>query len=151
MLVLRGGLPVVRHLLGVVVGPATGGRPMRLLVCGDRNYTNRAFVYATLDMWLDAEPIEVIIEGEAPGADCMARDWATMYGVPVEKFPANWRLYGKAAGPIRNAEMLTRKPDCVLAFHDDIEHSKGTRDMVIRARKAGITTHVLKLPSDPAS
>lgn len=41
------------------------------------------------------------------------------------RFPAKWNEHGKAAGPIRNQQMLTEgKPDVVFAFHDDIASSK---------------------------
>lgn len=56
----------------------------------------------------------------------------------VESFPANWSQYGHAAGPIRNQKMLDQNPDLVIAFHFDLEHSKGTKDMINRAKKACI-------------
>jgi hypothetical protein len=65
-------------------------------------------------------------------------------GLPVESFPADWEQYGRAAGPIRNQQMLEAKPDRVFAFHEDLEHSKGTGDMVRRARKAGVPVEVIK-------
>ena len=37
------------------------------------------------------------------------------------------------------------KPDTVVYFHDNIERSKGTKDMVSRAKKAGLP--VLANPS----
>lgn len=109
---------------------------MRLLVCGDRRWDQRQFLYETLDEY---EGVEVVIEGEAAGADSMARDWATSRGIPVRAFPAQWDAHGRAAGHIRNAQMLREgKPDIVVAFHNDIERSKGTKHMVAIARKAGI-------------
>ena len=122
---------------------------MRLLVCGDRDWTDRKFLYDTLDRWHENEPIEVVIEGEARGADQMARDWATARGVVVEPYPADWEKHGKAAGPIRNQQMLDADPDFVLAFHDDIESSKGTRNMVKIARKAGVPASVVTHDSAP--
>ena len=44
--------------------------------------------------------------------------------------PADWKKYGKSAGPIRNREMLKMDPDIVLIFHDDPKNSKGTKDCV---------------------
>jgi hypothetical protein len=87
--------------------------------------------------------IDVVIEGEARGADTMGRLAAEDFGIPVLKFPANWGVYGKVAGPIRNRQMLSEgRPDLVLAFHNDIANSRGTKDMVKAAMKAGIETHV---------
>tara|TARA_Y100000310_G_scaffold244963_1_gene249880 strand:+ start:4034 stop:4294 length:261 start_codon:yes stop_codon:yes gene_type:complete len=73
------------------------------------------------------------------GADQMARQVCTELGIKVERFPADWHLYGRAAGVLRNQQMLDEgKPDLVLAFHDELESSKGTADMVRRAKKAGV-------------
>jgi hypothetical protein len=85
-----------------------------------------------------------IIEGNARGADTMAGVYATTWGLGLEVYPANWKKYNKAAGPIRNQQMLDEgKPDLVLAFHDNIDKSKGTKDMVARAEKAGIEVRII--------
>lgn len=116
---------------------------MRVLVCGDRNWTDYRLLSDTLDGFIG--DISCIIEGECRGADRMARDWALRAGVRVLRFPAGWERYGKAAGVIRNQQMLEQgKPDLVVAFHNDIEHSRGTRDMVYRARIAGVKVMIIK-------
>ena len=61
----------------------------------------------------------------------------------VLAFPADWDKYHKAAGHIRNQQMLTEgKPTLVLAFHHDLARSKGTKDMVRRALKAGLAVYL---------
>lgn len=69
----------------------------------------------------------------------MAGEVATELGCQVEVFPADWKKYGRAAGPIRNNEMLDSDPDVVLAFHDSLETSKGTKHCVEQALKRGMT------------
>lgn len=109
---------------------------MKVLVCGDRFWEDRGFLEATLDA---LGPFDLLIEGEARGADTMAREWAISRGVPYKPFPANWDKYGKAAGPIRNQQMLDEgQPDLVVAFHNSLDTSRGTKDMVKRANAAGI-------------
>lgn len=119
---------------------------MRVLICGDRNWTNAKFIVDVLTIIHKSAPVDVVIEGEARGADRFGALAARMIGLPenrILKFPANWTKHGKAAGPIRNRQMLTEgKPDLVLAFHNDIANSKGTKDMVRCAMKAGIETRV---------
>ena len=86
---------------------------------------------------------DVLVHGCARGADQMAADLATgIEGVTIEGYPANWATYHRAAGPIRNQQMLDSGVDLVLAFHSDISKSKGTADMLNRARKAGIKTEL---------
>lgn len=127
----------------------------RVLVCGDRNWDDGRYLIKTLDTLHLAEAFTCVIDGEAPGADWMAGDhppgqtvrgryhrdpgWAWVRRVPGQHYPPDWNRYGRAAGPIRNRQMLVEgKPDLVIAFHADIGHSRGTRDMVRQARKAGL-------------
>lgn len=64
--------------------------------------------------------------------------------VSHERYPADWEKHGKAAGPIRNQQMLTEgKPDIVVAFSDNLSNSKGTADMCRRAHKAGLPVYVI--------
>jgi hypothetical protein len=53
---------------------------------------------------------------------------------------ADWSRHGRAAGPIRNAAMLARRPERVLAFPGP--ESRGTWDLVRRARRLGIPVEV---------
>ena len=103
---------------------------MRILCCGSRGWTDRDLIYWELfhaAEWPD--PVEVI-HGGARGADQISGEMATHIGMPVQVFPADWETHGKAAGPIRNREMLDQlEPgDLVLAFWDG--RSRGTLDTI---------------------
>jgi len=109
-----------------------------ILVTGDRNWTNVERVIKVLECF---PKNTIIVHGNARGADTIAWLVAEELGMTVRKYPAKWSEYGRAAGSIRNKLMYeTEKPDIVIAFHNDIEHSKGTKHMVGLARKSG--THV---------
>jgi hypothetical protein len=85
-------------------------------------------------LWLSPDR-DVIIYGGAYGADRLAREWAEEHCLGSECYPADWTKYGRAAGPIRNKQMLVEgKPDLVVAFPG----GPGTADMVRQARAAGI-------------
>lgn len=108
----------------------------RVLVCGGRDFTDRGWLFATLDSLAKERPITFVIHGCASGADAMAGEWATMRGIDSEKYVAAWRTRGAAAGPERNARMLAAgRPDAVIAFPG----GRGTADMVRRASVAGVT------------
>lgn len=110
-----------------------------MLITGDRNWTNRAAIKRVLQQAKSAG-YDTLIEGEARGADSIAKEEATRLGYIVRGFPANWAEYHRAAGYIRNQQMLDEgQPDTVVYFHKNLAESKGTADMVRRARKAGIT------------
>jgi hypothetical protein len=107
---------------------------MRVLVCGGREYDDWGKVLWALAPY-DAPGHTTIIQGGAKGADFLARVWAKWNGVSCEEYPADWKTYGKAAGSIRNQQMLDEgKPDLVIAFPG----GTGTADMVSRAKKAGV-------------
>lgn len=106
----------------------------RLLVCGGRDFSDRNLMFAVLYALKDPKlpPITTVIHGGAPGADTLAGEWAMHASIETACFAANWGLHGRAAGPIRNQEMLDLgKPTVVVAFPG----GKGTRDMTSRAHK----------------
>ena len=109
-----------------------------VVVTGSRRWTNRALLFEVLDGWHELAGIASIAEGCAKGADRFAEEWAAERGIPNHHYPADWPTFGKAAGAIRNGSMLlAEKPDVVLAFHEDIRNSRGTSDLIYKARKMG--------------
>lgn len=111
---------------------------MKVLITGDRNWTDKETIRSWLSKLQDFGYTEVI-EGGAKGVDTIAREEALRMHFNVQHFPAQWDRYGKAAGPIRNRTMLDQQPRLVLAFHHDISESKGTKDCVAEAKRRGIT------------
>jgi hypothetical protein len=111
----------------------------KLLVCGDRVWADGNSILLTLMLFKEKHGMIEIIEGEAKGADTFARLAGEKLDCPVHKFPAEWKKYGRGAGPIRNKQMLIEgKPDLVIAFHDQIEKSKGTLNMLNTAVQSGV-------------
>ena len=113
---------------------------MIVLVCGDREWKGYREIHARLSL-LPRDTL--VIHGAARGADTEAAQVAFDLGFDVIAYPAKWHLYRRAAGPIRNREMLDVGPDLVIAFHDYLENSKGTKDCVTEARKRGIPVEVI--------
>lgn len=108
---------------------------MRILVCGGRDYNDAEAVNRALDKLHAERGISVIIEGEQRGADILGREWAKSRGVLHLPFPADWKKYRGAAGPIRNRRMLDEgRPDGVVAFPG----GAGTADMTAKAEAAGL-------------
>lgn len=125
---------------------------MKVLVCGSRTFKD----YRLLRQVLGGLAITGIIEGGARGADRLARQYAEESGIPVQTFPAKWDEHGKSAGPIRNAQMLAEGlPDEVIAFLgpvaiqefqyglSDSKYSRGTKNMIDQAIKAGVPVTVI--------
>lgn len=125
---------------------------MIILVSGDREWKDEEMidtVVAGLVARCEAcnEPVR-LIHGAARGADSMVQKWDGVQGVVVDPFPAEWSKYRvpsgrkNPAGAIRNRTMLDEKPDLVVAFHDDLSKSHGTRDCVTEAKIRGIRVWV---------
>lgn len=112
---------------------------LKIIVCGSRTWNDRGWITQVLSAVKSNLGTFTVIEGEATGADTIARQVAVnVLNLPVEQVPADWNKYGRGAGPIRNKEMLIgHKADGVLAFHLNLQHSKGTANMISQALAAG--------------
>lgn len=119
---------------------------MRVLVCGGRTWgwarwdapfpeqrralKQRQQTFDVLDKIDMVIGVDVLIHGDARGADRVSQLWAERLRVPFLPFPANWKDHGKAAGPIRNTQMLDEgEPNLVVAFPGGV----GTSDMLGKA------------------
>lgn len=120
---------------------------MRVLVCGSRHFNSYWKFIHEMDLISEEKDFDnnqpiTIISGEARGADTLAKRYAEECGWNYEGYPADWNTYGKRAGPIRNRQMLVEgKPDLVVAFLSP--DSRGTKNMIEQAKKAGIETMVV--------
>ncbi|TFH22031.1 DUF2493 domain-containing protein [Candidatus Bathyarchaeota archaeon] len=102
---------------------------MKVIVAGGREFNNYPMLVGWLDsylMHLNKEDL-TIISGMARGADSLAVRYANERGIKVIRMPANWDLYAKRAGYIRNAEMA-KIADMLIVFWDG--QSRGTANMI---------------------
>ena len=106
----------------------------RFIICGGRDYADREFVYFKLNILLRYDWNFVLVHGACRGADMLAAEWGEITQVVVEPHPANWDELGRAAGMIRNKEMLDTGVDGIVAFPGGV----GTAGMVNMARRAGV-------------
>ena len=115
---------------------------MRVLICGSRDFKDyEKICYFMSGVIAQGYQPTVVISGTASGADTLGEKWAAENKVAVERYPANWTKYHKAAGPIRNQQMLDAKPDLIFGFPTRPEDiGNGTKDMLSRGCKVGIPT-----------
>lgn len=117
---------------------------MVVQITGDRNWTNLAMMEKA---FARLSPTDRIIQGCAKGADSMAGQLAMKYGIPQSQFPAKWDTFGRAAGPLRNIEMLNERADVVWAFHNNLALSRGTLHLVKEALKRDMPVEYFFTPA----
>lgn len=129
--------------LGILV-VVTGGRgfgnvpdncdPHLLHYAKQRAAAERVMIDEALSRLHRWRRIRYLIDGGARGADYWARKWREAKRVDGETMPADWAGKGRRAGPLRNAAMLARGPDFLVAF----KGGAGTRNCIQQAEALGI-------------
>ena len=125
---------------------------MRVAITGGRDFRNQARVDEVLDALHDATPFDILIHGDARGADTLAADWARRRQIPIDPYPAKWddidatnavirrqrrsgSFYNAAAGTQRNIRMLLQaRPHLVVVFPG----GRGTAHMRAQALRQNI-------------
>lgn len=124
-----------------------------VLVTGSRTIEDADFINSTLDRY----EIARIIVGDAAGVDKIVKMYADAHQIPIEGeveegkvWVPDWKRFGKAAGNIRNGEMVKRllsfsnndKYNGIvgIAFWDG--HSRGTKNCINQMQKKGIRVDI---------
>lgn len=97
---------------------------MKLIIAGGRDYILSATDCINLNSLSRDLTIDEVVSGCARGTDLQGEIWAISLGIPIKRFPANWKKYGKQAGFMRNSEMA-QYADGVVLFPG----GKGTEHM----------------------
>ncbi len=106
---------------------------MKLAIIGSRGFSDYHLLQMTMQQWFDWAPegkqlthraITEVISGGAYGADSLGARWATECSLALTVFKPDWNKHGKAAGFIRNVDIVTAA-DMVLALWNG--ESKGTQ------------------------
>jgi hypothetical protein len=103
-------------------------------IVGSRDYPDRGAVSRYMGELQMTAWDSIIVSGGAQGPDTWAVEDAEDLGLHAEVFKADWPKHGRAAGMIRNTQIVERC-DRVVAFWDGI--SKGTLDTIRKATRAG--------------
>lgn len=112
----------------------------RILITGSRTWTDNTRIRNALAHWCEQYPDAVLVHGNARGADRIAAVIWRRWGLPTEAHPANWSQHGRAAGHLRNREMVQLGATVCIAFIRN--HSPGASGCVALAHQAGIPVHL---------
>lgn len=123
----------------------------RLLITGSRThqwtpYDSHALLIAVQDIADKTQKNPTLVHGGATGADTEAAlHGQRLFNLQAEVHRADWKKYGRAAGPIRNKQMVKLGADLCLAFpdHPKGRGSRGTWNCIDLAQQAGIPVLVV--------
>jgi hypothetical protein len=119
----------------------------KVLVTGARNWNKPGVIERELRKLVarHGDRHLFVIQGKAPGADQESEVICEKLNVHCAAVKALWNTRHNSAGPQRNRAMFDAlQPDLVLAFHENLTESKGTKDMVGYARSKGAKVKVVK-------
>jgi hypothetical protein len=117
----------------------------KIAISGSRRYTPSWLVEECICTEYRKSNSEVLfLIGDCPtGADRHAKSFLKSAGWPFKEFYADWAKYGKAAGPIRNHEMIDYGAELLIAFPDS--DSRGTKECAIYAASKGVELYFPEL------
>lgn len=120
---------------------------MKIVVGGCRDFFDYSTVSAHLDALLkthDPNDTVTFLSGHCSGVDQLTEQYARERGYSLLLFPAEWKRYGRAAGPMCNQAMV-EKSDQVVAFWDG--KSRGTKSLIQYAQKLQKPLVIIKIPT----
>lgn len=105
---------------------------IRLVIAGSRDFEDYRLLERVMhEIRLKYDVVE-IISGGARGADRLGERYALEHDINLTVVKAEWNLYGKRAGYIRN-EKMAKITDAVLVFWNG--ESRGSKHMIELTKK----------------
>ena len=108
---------------------------MRCIIAGSRNIIDYEVLLYHIKCCRFSKKITTVVSGTAPGVDTLGERWAKENNIPIDRYPANWKVYKKAAGVIRNSEMSDNADSEILIWDGK---SPGTKNMLSLVKKKGL-------------
>jgi hypothetical protein len=113
---------------------------MKTIIAGTRTMTDISVMEEAIGA--SGFTIAEVVSGGAPGGDALGERWAEENGIPATRFPADWKRYGRKAGPIRN-QAMSEYADALIAVWDG--KSRGTKAMMREGRRRGLQVCVYRV------
>ena len=119
------------------------GNGSKVIIAGSRSFADYEKLKSVCDSILPnqySEPRISILSGTSSGSDSLGERYANERGYTLNRYPADWKQYGKAAGPIRNRQMV-EDADAAIVFWDG--QSRGTKNLIEEAKKQGLIVRII--------
>ena len=114
---------------------------MKIIIAGSRDFFDYGLLKKKCDSLLKGESNIEIVSGGATGADQLGERYAAEKDYKLQRFPADWKTYGRAAGHIRNKKMADYAESLIL-FWDG--KSPGSGSMLKAAKKKKLKINIVK-------
>ncbi len=102
----------------------------RVVVAGCRHYTDYQEAKNYIDFCISKIRKKynlIVVSGGCKGADLIGEQYARENNLKIERYPAQWEIFGKKAGPKRNKQMA-EIGDFIICFWDG--KSRGTKSLI---------------------
>lgn len=117
----------------------------KIIIAGGRDFNDYELLKKEATAFLleieTGEAIQ-IVSGGAKGVDTMGERFAQENDLEVVLFPANWKSFGRAAGPKRNAQMADYATHLLSFWNGE---SKGTKSMISLAKKKKLRIKIISI------
>lgn len=130
---------------------------MKIIIAGGRNFNDQQLFDAGIaEFLLHYNAITSVISGgcasgtlthvtkdgrKVYGADGMGEKWAEENNIPVSIYLPEYDKYAPNVAPVMRNESMAKAGNALLLYFDRI--SKGSADMLKRAKRHGLYTHVV--------
>lgn len=114
---------------------------MKVIIAGSRHMPNFLYHLIPKAIKLSGFQITEIVSGGARGADRLGEQYAKENNIPCKVFPADWKTFKNAAGPIRNSQMKNYADAAIVFIFDG---SRGSANMINQMEKAKKPVFVVK-------
>jgi len=105
---------------------------MKVIIAGSRDITDYGLVIDAVEK--SGFNITEVVSGTARGVDKLGERYAMDECIPIKRFPAKWKKYGKKAGYIRNEEMVNyiekHNGGAILIWDGTSKGTKNTIDLI---------------------
>lgn len=95
----------------------------KLAIIGSRIFDDYEYLKSSILEYFDISELTTIVSGGAKGADSLGEVFANEFNLQKEIYYPDWKKYGKAAGFIRNQDII-KNCDVCIAF--PVGEAKGT-------------------------
>lgn len=125
---------------------------MKIAVVGSRSIKDEKMVHAFMEECINWQKDDVVVSGGAKGVDHFAETFADKHDLETLIFTAQWDVYGKAAGFIRNEDIIKACDLCICVWDGESHGAKHDIELCKKFKKPiciyNLKTNKKTFPSD---